>query len=125
MAKEKWIHLTFAPNVLKDDKLYEILVYADKHNMFYFFANAVFWCLGFEEPHVSVQQFVPPNEQHRLSFGSGIFLKETTVRKLINDRLRSGNLKFKKFQTVQRFDTWFNNYLVKCKSNNPGRTCPY
>lgn len=124
MAKEKWIHLTFAPNVLKGDKLYELVIYVDQHNTFYFFGNSVFWCLGFEEPHISLQQLVPSTEQHKLSFGSGIFLKENTVRKLINDRLISGNLKYKIFQTVKRFQAWFNNYLVICKSGH-GKTCPY
>lgn len=125
MANEKWIHLTFAPHILKDDNLYEMIVYVDKHGTIYFFANAVFWCLGFDEPHVSVQQFVPPDEQHKLSFGSGIFLKEATVRKSISDRLNSGVLKSRKFQIVKRFETWFNNYLVRCKSKNPGKACPY
>lgn len=125
MAKKRWIHLTFAPNVLKDDKLYEIIVYVDKHDTFFFFANAVFWCLGFDEPHIAVQQLVPPNEQHKLPFGSGIFLNEMTVRKLINDRLNSGVLKLKKYKIVKRFEAWFNSYLARCKSNNLLKTCPY
>lgn len=124
MVNEKWIHLTFARNVLKDDKLYEIIVYVDKHNAFYFFANAVLYILGFDEPHVWVHQLVPPNQQHKLSFGSGIFLNETTVYKLIQDRVYSGELNFKQFKIVQRFNTWLDNYLVECKSSNPGKFCP-
>lgn len=126
MVNHKWIHLTFEPDVLSgdDNHFYEIVVFVDENEQFYFFGNAVLWILGYDKPHETLQNLVPSDKRHRVRFGSGIFLDESTVRGLINNRLKE-KLKFRTFKRVKNFETWLENYLVNCKGKNPGRTCPY
>lgn len=121
MDKHKWIHFKFPHNFFPqyDDNSYELIVYVDESNYFYFFANAILWCLGYDEPHVSLQNLTSPSEQHKIDLGSGIFLKEKTVQRIIRNRLLDTN-----HPNHQVFNDWFEKYLRNCKGTNPSNDCP-
>ena len=127
MVNHKWIHLYFEPGILRENKSFEIIVYSDENKKFYFFGNAIFWILGYDEPHVALQQHVPPDKQHKIDLGSGIFLDEKTVNRLLGVRIKE-NIPFRTFDRIRRFKDWFVNYLTICKGKNPNikkNTCPY
>lgn len=121
MDKHKWIHFKFPHNFFPqyDGNSYELIVYVDEHDQFYFFGNGILWCLGYDEPHVHLQRLVRVNEQHKIDLGSGIFLDEKTVRQIIKDRLQ-----FTKHPNHRAFRDWFDNYLSICKGANPSNDCP-
>lgn len=119
MNKLKWNHFHLLPSVIADGKIYEIIVYADENKKYYFFGNSILWCLGYDQPHVSLQLLVPDHEQHKIPLGNGIFLDELTVKRLITQkRQSSSNAKY------QRFENWFKNYLSNCKGTTPSTECP-
>lgn len=111
MEALKWIHKKFPPNFfpLYDGKDYELILYAD--DKIYVFGNAFLWCLGYDSPHVHLQQLVPSNEQHTVKLGSGIFLDEITAQKLIRERLITTN-----HPNYKHFATWFQDYIINYKT---------
>lgn len=121
MDKHKWIYFKFPHDFFPeyDGNSYELIVYADKQNHFYFFGNAILWCLGYDEPHVSMKKLVNPSKQHNVPLGSGIFLEEKTVRRIITNRLNETN-----HPNHERFKNWFEDYLKICKGATPSKNCP-
>lgn len=121
MNKHKWIHFQFAHNFFPqyDGNSYELIVYSDENNHFYFFGYAILWCLGYNQPHVSLQSLVHLQNQHKIDLGSGIFLEEQTVRKLITNRLAETN-----HPNHQAFENWFEDYLRVCKGSSSPKDCP-
>lgn len=121
MDKHTWIHFQFPHNFFPqyDGNSYELIVYADEKKHFYFFGNAILWCLGYDQPHVSLQNLVRSEKQHKIDLGSGIFLEEKTVRRIITNRLAETN-----HPNHQAFQNWFEDYLHVCKGTNPSNDCP-
>lgn len=110
----KWNYFQLPPNILPDDKIYKLIVYADENDQFFFFANSILWCLGYDKPHEAVEQLISSDEKKSIPLGSGIFLSESTVQTLL-----AQDPKF------VEFSRWFDSYLEKCKRNVPYSLCPY
>lgn len=119
--KHKWIHFKFSHDFFPeyDGNSYELIVYADKEDHFYFFGNAILWCLGYSEPHISMLHKVKENQQLNVPLGSGVFLTEQVVQRLITSRFNDT-----KNPNYKAFGDWFENYLKVCKEINPPKDCP-
>lgn len=105
----EWIH--FAPlssSAFRSDC--QLIVYKTPDDRFYFFGNALLWCLGYDDPHEDLQRIVPVEKQHTVPLGSGLFLDEETIRDI-----GSANVTFM---------DWFEGYLTKCKGNSDHPDCP-
>lgn len=111
-ARRPWVYFRIPPldNPLLIDRdpfrYHELIVYKNPQGKFYFFGNSVAWCLKFPVPHTAVQDHVGKEHQHRVPFGSGIFLNEEGVTQLAHQALLG-----------PRFLAWFEEYVRKCTVN--------
>lgn len=113
----RWNHFQLPHTLLSDDYIYELIVCVDEKEDYYFFGNALLWCLGYSKPHISMQTLVPPGERYKKALDNGIYLKESTVERLIADKVHQD-------PDYEPFQTWFKSYLSICKGSNPSSNCP-
>lgn len=112
----KWNHFQLPQGVLSTDRPYELIVYANENNEFFFFGNSIFWCLGYDKPHEAVQALIS-EEKKFVPLGSGIFLNESTVQREISRKLQQDN-------NFSKLSEWFNLYLQNCKRDASFPFCP-
>ena len=86
----------------------DIIIYDDLSH-FYFFGNALLYCLDYKRPHEIMKIKIPSDQKKKENFGHGIYLREDTVKNLIVDRVKEDRQGFSNFQN------WFNRYLASCK----------
>lgn len=79
-----------------------------------FFSYNIAFALGYDDPSVTVKQLVPPEDQIRLDFASGIFLSKEGVYKLMQQS-----------PTNDAFKNWFESYVHACESDlTSSHPCP-
>lgn len=119
MAALKWNRLSLPPALLPDkDNVYELVVFADQHQNFYFFGNTLLWCLGYAKPHIALQSLVEPEDRLKLApTDNAIYLAESTAKQLIEEKVRQR-------PEYEPFSDWFTSYLNNCKGSNPSENCP-
>ncbi|GFY66915.1 hypothetical protein TNIN_179441 [Trichonephila inaurata madagascariensis] len=119
--QHRWSHFLYP----KYDRLknnpktyYAMFVYQSPEKELYFFSYNVAFALGYEWPHEAVANYVPPEDQKRINFASGIFLNKEGVYNFINKTHGKDEVFFK---------NWFEDYLIKCENNtiiDVYSTCP-
>lgn len=115
----QWNHFNIPHAILPNDDVYQLIVFANEKNDYYFFGNALLGCLGYTKPHKSIQALVQPSEYYKIdTTDNAIYLKESTVEQLIADRVQLN-------PEYEPFEKWFRLYLNNCKGNNPSDNCPH
>lgn len=119
MNPVKWNHFNIPPSILPNNDVYQLVVFANEKNDYFFFGNAFLWCLGYPEPHISIQALVGPSEHYKKdATDNAIYLKESTAQQLIADRVRL-------HPEYEPFEKWFRLYLSNCKGSIPLDNCPH
>lgn len=95
----------------------DMIVYANADDHFYFFGNALFYCLGYERPHKELERQIPEKDWIKESRGHGIYLHETIAYQAVQRRATQEN-------GFQNFQRWFNDYLANCRGKTPLKICP-
>lgn len=113
----KWNHFQLPHTLIPDGNVYELLVYADDKDEYFFFGNALLWCLGHAEPHLSLSTLVPIGERHTMPLNHAIYLSEVTAGRLIADKANRD-------PRYEPFERWFRSYLSTCRGKNPSPDCP-
>lgn len=119
MFRSKFKHLKLPHTVIPDRKQYDLIIYENENKQFYFFGHTILWCLGYEVPHVSLKSLVPDHERHTIPLGSGVYLNESTVQRLITERKQNSP-----HPHYDSFEKWLTTYLKNCKGMNPSTNCP-
>lgn len=115
----KWNRFALPPTLFPNkDTVYELLVFEDEKQHFYFFGNTLLWCLGYTQPHIAMQSVVEPEKRLQVTpTNHAIYLDETTSSELIDEKVRQN-------PDYEPFRDWFTSYLSNCKGSHPADTCP-
>lgn len=113
----KWNHFQLPHTVIPDGNVYELIVYANEQDAYFFFGNALLWCLGHTEPHIALPALVPADERHAIPLNSAVYVNEATAGRLIADKASHD-------PQYEPFERWFKLYLSTCRGKNPSPDCP-